>query len=76
MPTSRSIAANVPRTRFLGAGAALDLCGRLGPLGVSGGSVHDALVAAAAEHGLILVTRDRRAVSTSRALDVELELLP
>jgi predicted nucleic acid-binding protein len=61
----RLLAANFPRTRFLGAGAALDLLGRLGPLGVSGGSVYDALVAAtAAEHGVVLVTRDRRAVST------------
>jgi len=44
--------------------------------GVAGGSVYDALVgSAAAEHGIVLVTRDRRALGTYRALDVQVELL-
>jgi predicted nucleic acid-binding protein len=39
-------------------------------------SVYDALVGATAkEHGLALATRDRRALDTYRALDVELELI-
>jgi len=38
--------------------------------------VYDALVgAAAAEHRLVLVTRDRRALDTYRALGVDVELL-
>jgi predicted nucleic acid-binding protein len=38
--------------------------------------VYDALVAAAAaEHGLRLVTRDARAIGTYRAMGVEPELL-
>ena len=49
------------------------MLGRLGALGVSGGSVFDALVGAtAAAHGMTLVTRDRPALATYRALDVEL----
>ena len=45
-------------------------------LGVSGGAVYDALVAAAAaRHSLPLVSRDRRAVETYRAFGVEVELL-
>jgi predicted nucleic acid-binding protein len=73
----RLLTANFPATRVLGGGAALDLLDRLGPLGVSGGSVYDALVAfVAAEHDMTLVTRDRRAVPTYRALEVDLELLP
>jgi predicted nucleic acid-binding protein len=64
-------------SRFLSPEAAADLLGRLAQLGIAGGAVYDALVAAAAvEHGLPLVTRDRRATETYRALDVELEILP
>lgn len=43
----------------------------LGRLGVVGGSVYDALVARAADvNGRVLLTRDRRAERTYRALDV------
>jgi predicted nucleic acid-binding protein len=73
---ARLLAFNFPATRALGGPAAADLLDRLGPLNLSGGAVYDALVAAAAaEHGMTLVTRDRRALGTYRALDVDVELL-
>lgn len=44
---------------------------QLGGLGIVGGSVYDALVGrAAAANGRVLLTRDRRAERTYRALDV------
>jgi predicted nucleic acid-binding protein len=74
---SRLLAAEFPMTRFLNPATAEELLSRLGLLGLSGGSVYDALVAAAAaEHGLTLITRDRRALPTYRTLDVDVELLP
>ncbi|MGH9099228.1 MAG: type II toxin-antitoxin system VapC family toxin [Acidimicrobiales bacterium] len=67
---------NFPGTRFLSAAAASELLGRLPSLGTAGGSVYDALVGATAvEHGLRLLTRDRRAVTAYRALEVDVELL-
>jgi predicted nucleic acid-binding protein len=72
----RLLAADFPRSRFLGAEATRSLLGHLGSLGIGGGSVYDALVGAvASEHRVPLVTRDRRALETYRALGVELELL-
>lgn len=72
----RLLAFDFPITRFLSEAAAQAQLERLGGLRLSGGSVYDALVAAAAEeHGITLVTRDRRAMSTYRALDVDVELL-
>lgn len=48
-----------------------DLPDRLGRIGVVGGSVYDALVGQAAlDNGRILLTRDRRAERTYRALGV------
>jgi len=71
------IETDFPGTLFLGREAAQALLGRLSELGLGGGSVYDALVgAAAAEHGLRLLTRDRRALPVYRALDVEVELIP
>ncbi|MGK2956859.1 MAG: type II toxin-antitoxin system VapC family toxin [Acidimicrobiales bacterium] len=68
--------ANFPESRFLSPGRASALLVQLVASGVAGGSVYDALVgSAAAEHGIVLVTRDRRALGTYRALDVEVELL-
>ena len=65
-----------PATRFLGADDAASLFRRLAAVGVSGGSVFDALVGAvAAAHGVPLATRDTRALDVYRALDVELELI-
>ncbi len=72
----RLLASDFPCTRFLSAGAATGLLERLASNGIGGGSVYDALVgAAAAEHDLTLVTRDRRALATYRRLDVRVELL-
>jgi len=73
---ARLLAASFPHSRFLGADSSRSLLGRLATIGIAGGSVYDALVgAAAAEHGLKLATRDRRALETYRALDVEVEFL-
>jgi predicted nucleic acid-binding protein len=72
----RLLAANFPETRFLSAAVAAELLARLHRAGIAGGAVYDALVGATAvEHGLRLATRDRRALETYRALDVDLELL-
>ena len=72
----RLIAQNFPATRFLSDHAAAELLARLGALGVAGGAVYDALVGAAAvEHGLTLLTRDRRAADTYRRIDVKFMLL-
>lgn len=74
---ARLLTTSFPRSRFLSAAGTQELLGRLDAIGIAGGSVYDALVgAAAAEHGLTLATRDRRALETYRALDVEVELLP
>ncbi len=73
---ARLLRENFPGTRFLSAHAASELLGRLPSLGGAGDSVYDALVGATAvEHGLRLLTRDRRAVTIYRALDVDVELL-
>lgn len=70
------ITANFPESRFLSPGRAGALLEQLVATGVAGGSVYDALVgSAAAEHGIVLVTRDRRALDTYRALKVEVEFL-
>jgi predicted nucleic acid-binding protein len=71
------MAANFPASRFLSADGESGLIARLAKLGIAGGAVYDALVGAAAgEHRITLVTRDRRALDTYRALEVEVELLP
>jgi predicted nucleic acid-binding protein len=68
---ARLLGHNFPATRYLSADAAAELLPRLGTLGIAGGAVYDALVGAtAAQHRLILLTRDRRAVDTYRRLDV------
>ncbi len=73
---TRLIAANFPHTRFLDPERATELLAGLAGLGLSGGSVYDALVGAAAvEHGVPLVTRDRRALGAYRALDVDVVLV-
>jgi predicted nucleic acid-binding protein len=70
------MAANFPANRFLSADAEAGLIARLVNLGIAGGAVYDALVgAAAAEHRITLVTRDRRALDTYRALEIGVELL-
>lgn len=69
---TRLLTTNFPVTRFLDSAQSSRVLARLAELGVSGGSVYDALVGAtAAAHGVPLVTRDRRALGTYRALDVD-----
>jgi len=59
---------------LLSAEASRTLLEQLDSLGIAGGTVYDALVGAtAAEHGLTLVSRDRRALETYRALEVRVE---
>jgi predicted nucleic acid-binding protein len=74
---ARIMATNFPGNRFLSAEASAALLARLAAEGIAGGSVYDALVGAtAAEHRLVLATRDRRALDTYRALGVEVEVVP
>ncbi|MBA2349595.1 MAG: type II toxin-antitoxin system VapC family toxin [Solirubrobacterales bacterium] len=73
---SRLIAGSFPYSQFLGARQHADLSARMGTLRIAGGAVYDALVGSAAvAHQLALVTRDRRALPTYRALEVDVELL-
>jgi predicted nucleic acid-binding protein len=73
---ARLLAHNFPGSRFLSVQGARLLHARLASLGIAGGAVYDALVAAtAAEHGITLATRDRRAADTYRVLDVDFELI-
>jgi predicted nucleic acid-binding protein len=72
----RLIEVNFPHSRFLSSKRSAALVATLAAAGVSGGAVYDALIAAAAaEHGLTLVSRDSRAAGTYRAMGVDLELL-
>lgn len=72
----RLLRSSFPATRFLGARDTESLFRRLAALGISGGTVFDALVGAVAvAHGARLVTRDTRALDVYRALDVDLELI-
>ena len=73
---SKLLAEVFPATRHLGAAAAAGLRGELAALGIAGGAVYDGLVAAAArEHGLTLLTKDRRAERTYRLLGVSYRML-
>ena len=72
----RILTRNFPASRFLDATRARDLLDQLSQLGIAGGVVYDALVGAAAvQHRLRLATRDRRAIGTYRALDVDVEVM-
>ena len=72
----RLLTANFPYSRFLSPQQTADLLIRLGPAGIAGGAAYDALVgAAAAAHGLPLLTLDRRALGTYRALGVDVVLV-
>lgn len=71
----RVLMANFPFTRFLGQTESGALLERLEVLGISGGSIYDALVGSVAvAAGVPLVTRDRRALPTYRLLDVDVLL--
>lgn len=73
---ARLLASNFPETRFLTSPRAVALVRSLGEHGLGGGAVYDALVGATAvEHGLVLVSWDRRALDTYHRLGVEVELL-
>lgn len=66
------LAAAFPSECWLDEAATRDLRDRLAGLGIVGGSVYDALVGqAAASHGRILLTRDRRAERIYRLLAVQ-----
>lgn len=67
---------NFLASRFLGAAATRRTLQELADLGVAGGSVYDALVAATArEHHTTLLTRDVRAIDTYRAFGIALRVL-
>jgi predicted nucleic acid-binding protein len=73
---AKLLAANFPDTRFLSGRRSAELLDELAGHGIAGGSVYDALVgAAAAEHELMLATRDRRALGTYRQLGVDIQLI-
>lgn len=72
----RLLRANFPSIKYLSTSGAAALLPKLANLGIAGGSVYDALVgAAAAESGLVLLTRDARAVPVYRALQVDIEVI-
>ena len=73
---TRLLTADFPGTRFLGDGRAAELLADLARHEIAGGSVYDALVGATAvEHQMLLVSRDRRAQGTYRALGASVEQL-
>lgn len=73
---ARILMHNFPGTTFLDSAASAELAHRIAETGVSGGAVYDALVgAAAAASGLTLISRDRRAANTYRAVGARVELL-
>ena len=70
------LAAAFPSACWLSECDSAALKSRLGELGIVGGSVYDALVGrAAAADGRVLLTADRRAERTYRALDVPYEVV-
>lgn len=72
----RLLSANFPSTRYLSPSSAEALLTNFAKLGIAGGSVYDALVGATAvESGLVLLTRDARAIPVYRALRVDTEVI-
>ena len=68
--------AQLPRLAVPQRQGAERLHARLASLNIAGGAVCDALVAAtAAERGITLATRDRRAAETYRAHDIDFQLI-
>jgi len=73
---SRLLASNFPQSRFLSAERMASLLSELPAHGIAGGAVYDALVGATAvEHGLMLVSRDLRALETYRELGTDVEVI-
>lgn len=72
----RLLQTNFPSNHYLSPLAFEELMARFANLGIAGGSVYDAMVGAAAgESGLVLLTRDARAVFGYQALQVNIELI-
>lgn len=72
---ARLLAHDFPVAAFLGEDEAVRFCQELAQLGVSGGAVYDALVAAAArQHGAPLVSVDTRAKPLYEALGIAFEV--
>lgn len=72
----RLLKANFSSIKFLSAPGAEALLPELANFGIAGGSVYDALVGASAvESGLVLLTRDARAIPVYRALQVDIEVI-
>lgn len=70
----RLLSRNFPVSGFLGEADSVALGPELARLGISGGSVYDALVGAAArQHGRPLMSGDARALNVYEALGVEVE---
>lgn len=64
-----------PATRYLSPEAAAAAAASVSSLGIGGGAVYDALVAAAAvEHGSKLLSRDRRAADVYGLIGADFEL--
>lgn len=73
---TRLISANFLSIKYLSTSGAAALLPKFSDLRIAGGSVYDALVGAvAAESGLVLLTRDARAIPTYRALAVDIEVI-
>ncbi|MCC5951584.1 MAG: type II toxin-antitoxin system VapC family toxin [Acidimicrobiia bacterium] len=71
-----ALRAAFPGSCWLAADEQADLLDRIGPMGVLGGAVYDALVGEAARvRGRTLLTRDRRAVRTYDLIGVHYELV-
>ena len=72
----RLLSANFSSIQFLSTSGAEALLPKLASFGIAGGSVYDALVGASAtESGLVLLTRDARALPVYRMLRVDIEVI-
>jgi predicted nucleic acid-binding protein len=71
-----ALSMSFPGTVFLSAEAGAAAAKRIAHQGIAGGSVYDALVAAAAvEHEYVLATRDQRALATYSAMGVSVRVI-
>ena len=67
---------NFPASRYLTPRQQAAALAQFAQLGIAGGAVYDALVGRVAfEHGITLVTRDRRALETYRLLGAPVRLI-
>ena len=73
---ARLLTANFPDVVAPDVAVTHQLAEVLAPMGIAGGAVYDALVGLAAKAaGLVLVTRDARALGTYRALGARIEVV-